>query len=477
MSGIIDTALIRQKMVALLAEYHHVQDLVYAIHAQGGRVLLVGGAVRDLILGLPVKDLDIEVHGMPLEQLETILKTAGPVSLIGKSFGVLRVHTINADWSLPRTDASGRKPDVTIDPHMALRDAFARRDLTMNAMGIDMMTYELIDPFHGYDDLQQGVLRAPDPELFVEDPLRFYRVMQFIGRFNMKPDDVLTRLCTTMDISGVSIERIEGEFEKLLLQSDTPSRGIRWLRAIGRLSAILPEVAATIDVPQDPRWHPEGDVFEHSLQAFDAAARMRYESLPIKLIMVYAALCHDLGKVTTTQKTDEGYISYGHEVDSEEFAKLLLRRITRKKDLIDTVMVLVRHHMQPMHLVAGNAKLAAYKRLARKLAPHANLAMLADLSRADSRGRNPDTHEPLVDSDPKIELFVEMAEVAAVLETVEQPVLLGRDLMDVVKPGPEMGNLLREAYNIQIEEGITDKEVLKRRVLHMHKDKENVLRE
>jgi tRNA nucleotidyltransferase (CCA-adding enzyme) len=466
----IDLALIRPKMVALLAEYSQVQDLMYAIHARGGRILLVGGAVRDLLLGLPVKDLDIEVHGIPLEQLEEILKTAGPVSLIGKSFGVLRVHTINADWSLPRADASGRKPEVSVDPSMDIKQAFARRDLTINAIGIDMMTYELIDPFNGCDDLAQGILRAIDPVFFVEDPLRFYRVMQFIGRFAMAPHTTLNEICAAMDISQISIERIEAEFEKLLLKSWSPSKGIRWLREIGRLQEVLPEVAATIGVPQDPRWHPEGDVFEHSMQALDAAARTEYESLPIKLIITYAALCHDLGKVTTTQKTEHGYISYGHELDSEEFAKLLLRRITRKKDLVETVMLLVRHHMQPMHLVAGNAKLSAYKRLARKLAPHATLEMLASLSRSDSRGRNPGTHEPLAESDPKIEQFVEMAQVADVLDHVGQPVLLGRDLMGLVRPGPEMGALLRKAYTIQIEESITDKQLLKERVLSMSND-------
>ncbi len=241
------------------------------------------------------------MYGLTTDQLEKILRSFGPVSLVGKSFGVLRLHGLDIDWSLPRADSAGRKPTVVIDPTMSFEQAFRRRDLTINAVGIDLHTYELIDPFNGQQDLTNKLLRPTDVQLFTEDPLRFFRVMQFIGRFEMEPTESLNVLCTKMDISHVSIERIETEFEKLLLKSVHPSRGIRWIATIGRLQDVLPELAATVGVAQNPQWHPEGDVFEHTMQALDAAAALPYTDKRTRLIILYAALCHDLGKAVTTE--------------------------------------------------------------------------------------------------------------------------------------------------------------------------------
>jgi tRNA nucleotidyltransferase (CCA-adding enzyme) len=450
----------------ILNEHPLVPRIVNAIAKQGGRALLVGGAVRDLLLGLPVKDLDIEVHGLPLADLEQCMRQFGAVSLVGKSFGVLRLHGLDVDWSLPRADSAGRKPAVALDPFMSIQDAFRRRDLTMNAMGIDLVTHELLDPFGGKKDLQQGILRAPDIKLFIEDPLRFYRVMQFIGRFGMEPGAELNNLCATMDITQVSVERIEVEFQKLLLRSKRPSLGIRWLKQIGRLQEVLPEVAATVGIPQEARWHPEGDVFEHTMQTVDAAATIDYpDDEQTKLILMYAALCHDLGKVETTREIKGALHSYGHDMAGAELAKKLLQRITRNQDLIAAVVKLVKYHMQPLQLIANKAKAAAYKRLAAKLAPEVSMSLLADLALADRRGRNPDSHEPLTTTFADVAEFIAKATQTHVLHEAEEPVLLGRDLLDVMQPGKQMGNLLKKAYEIQIEEGITDKEVLKRRVL------------
>ncbi len=263
---------IQRTLQDTLKNYHPIELIIAALDRAGATVLLVGGAVRDLLLSLPVKDLDIEVHGLALPELEKILKQFGPVSLVGKSFGVLRVHGLDIDWSLPRSDSGGRKPTVTVDPHLSLHDAFIRRDLTVNAMGINLKTFELIDPFDGLADLQNKILRTPDVQFFAQDPLRLFRVMQFIGRFNMQPDKQLNDICAAMDISTISTERIELEFEKLLLKSARPSLGIRWLRQIGRLKEIMPELYRTIGVEQNREFHPEGDVFEHTMQAIDAAA-------------------------------------------------------------------------------------------------------------------------------------------------------------------------------------------------------------
>jgi len=453
----------------LLQQYPAIMPIVQAIAKQGGRALLVGGAVRDLLMDLPVKDLDIEVHGLHPEKLESILRMHGGVNFVGKSFGVYKFfhpQSPDVDFSLPRVDASGRKPEVVIDPFMSLERAFARRDLTMNAMGIDLMTRELIDPFGGHEDLQKNILRAVDEQFFIEDPLRFFRVMQFIGRFDMTPDAQLNQICATIDIATVSVERIEKEFEKMLLKSQFPSRGIRWLRTINRLQEVLPEVAATVGIEQSAQWHPEGDVFEHSMQCLDAAARFEYEEESSKLIIMYAALCHDIGKATTTKKEADGKItSYAHAQVGAKMTAHLLPRITRKKDIIAAVVKLVDVHMIPLQLVADGSKPAAYKRLAHKLAPNVTMLMLADLALVDRQGRSPEGHIPLNGAEEDVDAFVRNAAAVEVLEQEEEPVLLGRDLLAIgIQPGPEMGKILARAYEIQIEEGIRDKDALIKRV-------------
>lgn len=449
----------------LINQYPYVADIIKKITEQKGRVLLVGGAVRDLLLGLPTKDLDIEVHGLTIEQLQTILSEFGPVSLVGKAFGVLRLHGLDIDWSLPRSDSSGRHPEVKINPYMKIKNAFKRRDLTINAMGIDLNTFELIDPWGGCKDLQNKILRAPDAQLFREDPLRLFRVMQFIGRFGFTPDKELNELCKYMDLKGISVERIEAEFDKLLLKSVQPSLGIRWLHDIGRLKEIFPELEATVGIKQEPDWHPEGDVFEHTMQAIDAGVPLEYESTEQKLIALYGLMCHDLGKVTTTKLIDGRLRSIGHEEAGVPLAKSLLKRITRRVDLINAVEKLVRHHMAPGVFPKSGAKLPAYKRLANKLAPDVTMELLAKISLADKRGRNPDSDKPLTIEISEVAQFLQMAQKANVVYKPEEPVLLGRDLEGKVEPGPRMGKLLKEAYEIQIDQGITDKDELLKRII------------
>lgn len=462
---------IQRALADIQKQYPVVQAIFDEIHAHGGRVFYVGGMVRDLLLGIPVKDIDIEVHGMPIEELEALLSRFGEVNLVGKSFGVLRYSGLDIDWAVPRSDTSGRKPEVTLDHTMNVTDAFARRDLTMNAMGIDAKTGELLDPFGGQQDIEAKQLRTPNVSFFKEDPLRFFRVMQFISRFEMEPTQELNDICKSMDLSDVSRERIEEEFAKMLLKSKRPSLGIRWLKQIGRLSHVLPELAATVDTVQGADYHPEGDVFEHTMQALDAAAQLKYENDYIRLIALYAALCHDLGKAETTEVAPDGAItSIGHAEQGYQLTRRMLKRITHNKELIDAVSKLVKYHMSPLQFIDNEAGVAAYKRLANKLAPHASLQLLADLSLADKRGRNPEGHEPLTMNFADIEQFRKKAEEANVLQAVEKPILQGRDIADLVEPGPKMGEILRRAYELQIDEGIADPETLRRRLIEIMHD-------
>lgn len=477
--------------------FDQIASILNAIKQSGGTSYLVGGCVRDLILGKTLKDFDIEVHSLDLEKLESILKKFGPVKLVGKKFGVLRIAHFDIDWSLPRRDSKGRKPTVIIEPSMTIQDACRRRDLTMNAMAIDLnfvidqsetikkklalpnaeitTIFNIIDPFGGLEDIKHKRLRAVDENLFLEDPLRFFRVMQFIGRFEMLPDKQLDTLCATMDLfdtttqTPLACERIYEEIKKLFLKSYSPSLGFRWLVKIRRLEEIFPELYALINVPQPPQHHPEGDVFEHTMQSLDAAARLKLynnqSGLSIeeeKFLIMLAVLCHDLGKPITI---DHELHTYKHEIEGVKIAKKLLKRITNNQSLANGVYKLIKFHLLPFNFLAENAGHKAYKRLALKLAPEVTLHQLALVALADIQGRNKAGHEPLNSSYDMYEQFLQKAQEATVAHGPEAPILLGRHLLDILPPGPQLGILLKEAYLIQLEEGIKDVDMLRQRVL------------
>ncbi len=467
--------IIEDRVIKIFQRYPGVAKIIEVLHNKGAKLFLVGGTVRDLVLNgkkknMPDQDIDIEVHNIVPEELEKILSQLGPVRLVGKSFGVFKIDKLPIDWSIPRTDLPGRKPVVTLNPGMGIVKALERRDLTMNAMAINLKNYEFIDPFKGCKDIDEKTLRSPNPQFFSEDPLRVYRVMQFISRFEMNPDEKLNEASKQTDISSVSQERICEEFSKMLLKSIRPSLGIRWLKSIGRLAQVLPELASTIGVAQEPDWHPEGDVFEHSMQALDAAAQFDYSSEWEKLIVLYAALLHDLGKVSHTQLIKGKLRSFGHDQAGEPLAYKLLYRLTRNKVLSATVSNLVRWHMQPVLLVKQNAKAGAYKRLAHKLAARgATMKMLAFLSLADNQGRNGEKNEPLDSLNPHVQTFIDKAHNLNIWEKPLEPLMSGNDLLKYTKPGPYYGKILEYAYQEQIEKGIESKEELIERVLKKFK--------
>lgn len=459
------------------------QPILAEIKKDGGVSYLVGGSVRDLLLGIKVKDIDIEVHKISLQKLQDCLKKFGQVKLVGKQFGVLRINKLDIDWSLPRKDSVGRKPKVEIDSNMTIEQACKRRDLTINSMAIDLnklflfrmnkKDIEIIDPFGGQKDLKDKILRAVDNELFLQDPLRFFRVMQFIGRFEMRSDENLNELCKNIKLTDIqtgcalSKERIFEEIKKLFLKSKKPSLGFRWLKDIGRLKEIFPELYDLIGVEQRKDYHPEGDVFEHTMQAVDAAAMLdKYENDDEKFAIMLGVLCHDLGKPKTT---DKDLHCTGHEKEGVDIAKKFLKRFVQNKELIKFICKLVLYHTMPALLFKQKSGLKAYKRLAAKLAPNVNLRQLGLVSLCDIRGRNPKSHEPL-EKTPEIfekgfDNFIQQVKESKVEYGAEKPVLLGRDLLDLVGAGPELGKLVKRAYQIQIDEDITDVEVLKKRVL------------
>ncbi|QQR54152.1 CCA tRNA nucleotidyltransferase [bacterium] len=459
----------RSSVEALFQLYPAVKNIVQHLYQQNSTALLVGGAVRDILLHQKPLDYDIEVYGMSLEQLQNELSQFGFVDLVGKSFGVLKIRGLPVDWSVPRFDAQGRKPTVTFNPSMSFIDAFGRRDLTINAMGIDMVTGQLIDPFDGKKDITEKRLRAPSVARFVEDPLRFFRVMQFVGRFEMEPDAELNDACANMDLVEVAQERIEAELKKLFLLSKKPSLAFLWLAKIGRLASLYPELYVTIAIRQDRRWHPEGSVFVHSMQALDAAVQIAVQKqydAEKRLLLCVAALAHDLGKVTTTFEDAKGVHSYGHERVGAPLAVALARRMFSPAIVCKRALYkLVYYHMTPGALVRNKARLCRYQRLASQLAPEVSMSLLADLCLADRRGRNGLSMDPLQNKDCEITEFLKKATAAQVAENPIKPLVTGADLLAYCKPGPALGKLLQKAYELQLAKAITDRQVLLELVL------------
>lgn len=442
-----------------------VKTIVEEIASHGAQALVVGGVVRDLALGQIYQDLDIEVHRMSLDDLEALLGRFSEVDLVGKQFGVLKLRGVDADWSVPRRDSKGRRPVVESDPWMGIEAAARRRDLTINAMALDPLDGTVYDPFNGLDDVEHKILRAPDADRFVEDPLRFFRVMVFTARFGMQPDEELNRLCRFMSLDDVARERIEDEFTRLFLMSRRPSIGLRWLGEVGRLVEILPEAARLDGLEQDPQWHPEGNVWEHTLQVVDAAAGLTIGDREQDLMLLWSALCHDLGKAGTTELIDGRIRSPGHTELSGELAVRLMERIVNHQVVVRGAAKLSIHHLKPHDFFVNNASPKAFKRLALALSPETRLERLAALAVADYRGRNPAGDEPLNLDSREAGWFLEQAEALKVQREPERPVLMGRHLLEVMKPGPEMGKLLHRAYEIQLAEDILEVEELKRRVL------------
>ena len=253
-------------------------EVARTVRGAGGRAVVVGGWVRDLLLGVRSKDVDVEVFGLDVARLEALLAGFGKVHAVGRAFGVFRVGGIDVDFSLPRRD-SKRGPghrgfDVAPDPGLDFAEAARRRDLTVNSIGLDPLSGEVLDPHHGRRDLERRGLRATDPVRFPEDPLRGLRVAQLAARLEMTPDEELVALCRKLDLSELSGERVFEEIRKLLLRAAKPSIGFRFLEDTDLLR-FFPELDALRGVAQDPEWHPEGDVWVHTLMVLDAAASLR----------------------------------------------------------------------------------------------------------------------------------------------------------------------------------------------------------
>src|SRR5579872_325924 len=329
-----------------------VVDIARAVQVAGGRTLLVGGYVRDSLMDRPSKDIDVEVYGIQPEALRTLLESFGPVNAVGASFGVYKIGDL--DVSIPRTDSKtghGHQGfTIQGDPFLSFREAFRRRDFTINAIGYDVMAGSFLDPFDGMGDIADGILRAVDPELFKDDSLRVLRGIQFAARFGFRMSIDTMQLCAGISLKDLPAERIWGEFEKLLMARFL-GVGLRLASELGTI-ALWPELWSLQGCPQDPEWHPEGDVWTHTIQVLDIArTRVDHLSKPKALTVLLAALCHDFGKPLTTKVIDGRTRALGHEAAGVEPTARFLDRLNVHTmdgyDIRSQVLALVEHHLTP----------------------------------------------------------------------------------------------------------------------------------
>jgi len=425
--------------------------LADAVRDAGGRALVVGGWVRDWLLGLESKDVDIEVYGLAADRLREVLGSLGPVQTVGESFTVYKVAGI--DVALPRREskvgAGHRGFEVRGDPLMSPEEAARRRDFTVNAIAWDPLTGDLLDPFGGRIDLERRILRAVDPRTFGDDSLRVLRAVQFAGRFDFAIDDATRDLCRAIPLDDLPAERIFGEVEKLLLSAPRPSVGFKAAFDLGVIERLFPEMGALVGCAQEPDWHPEGDVWVHTLMVIDECRR-RIDDLPRsgRIALMLGAVCHDFGKPATTAFVNGRIRSYYHEDAGVEPATRLLDRLNvHSIDNVDVrrqVIGLVAHHLKPgmWYTARDGVGDGAFRRLAQKV----DLELLARLAKADCVGRTGPFDCSAMD------WFLERARTLGVEHRPPGPLLLGRHLLELgVPPGPRMGAILREVFERQLD--------------------------
>ncbi len=422
-------------------------QILTLVGAHGGKAFLVGGCVRDLFLGQKVTDIDLEVYGIESPDLESLLSRHHRIVGVGKSFGVFKLHGHAIDIALPRreskTGPGHRGFIVEGDPRMDYAEAAARRDFTINSMLWDPLKNLLVDPFNGQQDLKQRKLRHTSDH-FSEDPLRVLRGMQLAARFELNPCSETVGLCSTIETENLPRERIFDEWRKLLVRGRRPSIGLGFLSDCGWIR-YYPELQALQGCEQDSEWHPEGDVWVHTLHCADAFARERIGDDWEDLVVGFAVICHDFGKPLTTRFERDHVRSPGHEAAGEGPTRSFLARITAQKDLIDSILPLVLHHLRPIQFFKSCAGDGAIRRLSRNVR---RIDRLVRVARADMQGRPP---RKIGDFEAGAWLLAR-AQALAVKDSAPQPIILGRHLIEHGEvPGPHFSAVLNECYEAQLD--------------------------
>jgi tRNA nucleotidyltransferase (CCA-adding enzyme) len=453
-----------------------VLDLARAVEAAGGRAMLNGGCVRDPLLTPPrdTKDWDIEVYHVEPQRLRRLLDEfasahpeLGVLNVVGEAFAVYKLGH-HLDISLPRRERKAgighRGFVVEGDADMSFEEACRRRDFTINAILEDPLTREVIDPFDGRGDIERRTLRMVSRDTFAEDSLRVLRAAQFAARFEFEVEAETADLCSKIDVTDLPRERIWGEIEKLLLKAEQPSIGLELLYDWGVVEQLFPELQSLVGVPQEPEWHPEGNVDVHTIMVVDEARKL-IDGLDHarQVAVMLGALCHDLGKPPTTEFIEERWRSRGHDEAGIEPTISLLDRLgiytLEGFDVCEQVIQLVRYHLVPGEWFKNEQKGhpvgdGAFRRLARKVEPD----LLYRVAKADSLGRNPDWLPPekRFGSEAQ-EWFIQKVRSLQIEQRAPTPILMGRHLIEMgLEPGPEFRRILDTVYEMQLDGKVTD---------------------
>ncbi len=436
-----------------------------------GKAYYVGGCVRDKYAALlaggngsmeDAKDIDIEIHGVTPETLWSLLHEVGSPAAFGESFGVYSLDGVDLDIAMPRKEhATGRGHKdfaVSVDPFIGAREASRRRDFTVNALMEDILTGEVVDCWGGLDDLAAGILRHVDSESFPEDPLRVLRAARFAAKMNFVVAEETIDLCRGLDLSALSRERIEGEMKKALLKSERPSIFFNTLRAADQLGFWFPEVKALIGVEQDPVHHPEGDVWNHTMDALDRAAALR-DKVQNPYAFMLLALCHDFGKTVTTKRSEkDGRIhAIGHETAGMNAVDSLLERVCGEMDVRRYVRNMVPIHMGPNTCAAAHySSIKATNRMFDKATSPVDLVWFAaaDRSSVSSQETSAEDTAFLLD---RLHVYE---------ETMARPSVKGQDLIDAgLIPGRRFSELLAYAHKLHLA-GVGKEAALKQVLAH-----------
>ena len=446
------------------------EDILKDLQEIGATPIIVGGSVRDFFLNIPVKDYDIEIFGIDsLETIQKSLEKFASVKLVGKSFGVLtlRVNEYDFDFALPRIEKkignTHQDFEIITNANLSFKEAAIRRDFTINAIGYDFCTKDFLDPFNGINDLKNRVLKYIDDKTFIEDSLRVYRAIQFSARFDFSLDEKTFELCKKIvqnnELHFLPKERIYEEFKKLFLKSSKPSIGFELLKDLGVLK-YFPELKALISCVQDPIYHPEGDVWIHTMMCLDELSRILKEENIVdeyrKLYLFYAILCHDFGKPFCTKEINGKITSHKHESLGIEPTISFLSKLTNEKKFIEIVSSLVKNHLIPFQLYFAESSLKAIKRLSLKV----NIEDLCLVCLADCLGRTIPDKEKC----PKATFWV--LNKAKELDIHNEPIkaiVQGRDLIELgFKPSDKFKEILEFAFDLQIDENMKKNEIIKK---------------
>jgi poly(A) polymerase len=431
----------------------------------GFEISLVGGPVRDAVLGKTVKDLDLTTNAKPDEIQKYLKGWADSIWDVGIKFGTVgaKVKDYVFEITTYRTEQyedTSRKPSVAFGN--TLEEDLARRDFTINAMALRLPNFELVDIYNGLTDLNNKILRTPlDAQIsFSEDPLRMLRAARFMTKLDLKPQADLVEAMKTLAerLKIVSMERINDEFNKLLL-TDKPRPGIELLVETGVAEHFLPELPA-LKLEIDEHHHHK-DVYQHSLTVLDQVIDLEKKHQPqieADLVLRIAALLHDIGKPKTRKFEGEGRVSFHHhEVVGARLAKKRLEKLRYSNEIIERVCLLIELHLRFHGYGDGKWTDSAVRRYVRDA--EEQLIRLHKLTRADCTTRNDAKAEKLRDAYNDLEQRIVELSKQEELKSM-RPELDGAEIMKVlgIKPGPEVGRAVQFLLDLRLNKGVLGKE-------------------